>query len=173
MLDCVKQHINMFILMYHKGETSSTLCLKTSDTKAPFPPLTEAKSGIQHPRKRRVRASGETLLQIENERMVMARFMSNNDSIIPNPPIPRGNNYRYTCSNFSNASDDYKSLPPKLDLNNFICTEKASDVSEKALYLGEFKLPPEDCSSDSEKEDEEDFGQHFYLGKNESLRLNN
>ncbi|XP_045211506.2 uncharacterized protein LOC123563010 [Mercenaria mercenaria] len=144
--------------------TSSMTGFSAWDSKPPSPPATEPQSLTQHPRKRRVRAPKEMLNQVEKERVLLTRFMSHKDSIKPiPPPIPRNKNYRYTCSNFSNASDDYKSLPPRVDLNRFVCTEKVS-------YLGEFNLPDDSGSSssssgeDDEDVDGENFGQHYYLG---------
>lgn len=107
----------------------------------------------------RIRASKYARNQIEEERAVITRFLSNNKCFAPCPPqIPRGKSYSYTCSNFSNASDEYRTLPPRDDLRGLMCTEKVS-------YLGEFTLPEDsDSSSEEDGNEDEDFGQNFYIG---------
>ncbi|KAL4240722.1 hypothetical protein ACF0H5_001510 [Mactra antiquata] len=81
-------------------------------------------------------------------------------------PIPRGPNYRQTCSNFSNSSEEFRSRPSKIDLSQFKCTEKVP-------CLGWFNLEDDsdegsdvdDVISDAEDTDsDDDFGQQFYLG---------
>ena len=54
----------------------------------------------------------------------------------------------------NSSGSDYRHAPPNPDLKKFMCTESIS-------YLGEFDLGSD---SSSESEDDENYGQEFYLG---------
>ncbi|KAH3863715.1 hypothetical protein DPMN_026705 [Dreissena polymorpha] len=117
----------------------------------PIPPASPLESSI-HMRRHRLLCRRSTLDESDtNVTEVQV------DSCVLQP-IPRGSaRQREYSSVYGTSSEDYRQLPPKINLENFACTEKVS-------YLGEFNLSDDSSGSDDEA-DNEDFGQQYYLGE--------